>query len=149
MTKPTGYFKMWRGWAKHPALRNNNNYRYLWLYLIEQCAFNDTVIDIFGSPVEVKRGQFFSSVRRIAKDVNMSVQSVRTALKCFENHKIIRAKTNTLSTQITLCNYDAFQDVEKKLTHYQHTINKQKNKGKEMIIKKERGKWWEDGSHVQ
>jgi len=149
MTKSTGYFKVWRGWAKNPALKNNNNFRYLWLYLIESCAFVDTTIDKFGQAVKVKRGDFVTSIRHIADDVNMSVQSVRTALKCFENHKMIRVKTNTLSTQITLCNYDAFQDAEKKVTHYQHTINKQKNKGKEIKIKKEEEKWWEDGHKYQ
>ena len=145
MTKPTGYFKMWRGWAKNPALRNNNNYRYLWLYLIESCAFMDTTIDKFGCPVKVKRGDLVTSVAKISKDVNMTVQSVRTALKGFENHKMISVKTNKLSTNITLCNYEVFQDVEKKLTNLQQTINKQRKELKEIRIKKEKENWWEDG----
>ena len=136
---------MWRGWAKHPALRNDNNYRYLWLYLIEQCAFSDTVIDRFGFPVEVKRGQFFTSVRKICSDVGMSERSVRTALKCFVNHDLIVLKTDTRWTQVTLCNYDVFQDDQKKPTQERHKSDKQKKEGKEMKIKKEREKWWEDG----
>tara|TARA_Y100000004_G_scaffold98933_1_gene110821 strand:- start:169 stop:615 length:447 start_codon:yes stop_codon:yes gene_type:complete len=145
MTKLTGYFKMWRGWAKNPALRNNNNYRYLWLYLIESCAFMDTTIDKHGFPVKIKKGDLITSVSRISRDVNMSVQSVRTALKSFENHKMISIKSNKLSTKITLCNYDLFQGVEKKLTNHQQTINKQKKEVKGIKIKKEKEKWWEDG----
>jgi hypothetical protein len=145
MTKPTGYFKMWRGWAKHPALRNDNNYRYLWLYLIEQCAFNDTVIDRYGFPVEVKRGQFFTSVRKISSDVGMGEKSVRTALRSFVNHDLIGLKTDTRWTQVTLCNYDVFQDDSKKRTQDGHKRGEQKKEGKEMKIKKEREKWWEDG----
>ena len=135
---------MWRGWAKHPALRNDNNYRYLWLYLIEQCAFNDTVIDRFGFPVEVKRGQFFTSLRKICSDVGMSERSVRTALKCFVNHDLIVIKTDTRWTQITLCNYDVFQDDLKKPTQERHRSDTQNKEVKE-IKKKEREKWWEDG----
>ena len=117
---------MWRGWAKHPALRNDNNYRYLWLYLIEQCAFSDTVIDRFGFPVEVKRGQFFTSVRKICSDVGMSERSVRTALKCFVNHDLIVLKTDTRWTQVTLCNYDVFQDDQKKPTQERQTKERRK-----------------------
>ena len=144
MTKPTGYFKMWRGWSQHPALKNDNNYRYLWLYLIEQCAFTDTIVDRYGYPVEVKRGQFFTTLRRICSDVNMGERSVRTALKCFVNHDLIVIKTDTKWTQITLCNYDVFQDDQKKQTQSRHKTDKQKKEGKEMKIK-EREKWWEDG----
>ena len=144
MTKPTGYFKMWRGWAKHPALRNNNDLRYLWLYLIEQCAFSDTIIDRYGYPVEVKRGQFFTSVRKISSDVNIGVKSVRLALKSFENHNLIVLKTDTRWTQVTLCNYDVFQDDLKKGAQQGHNKGKQKKEGKEMKIK-ERGEWWQNG----
>jgi hypothetical protein len=144
MTKPTGYFKMWRGWAKHPALRNNNDLRYLWLYLIEQCAFSDTIIDRYGYPVEVKRGQFFTSVRKISSDVNIGVKSVRLALKSFENHNLIVLKTDTRWTQVTICNYDVFQDDLKKGAQQGHNKGKQKKEGKEMKIK-ERGEWWQNG----
>ncbi len=135
---------MWRGWAKHPALRNNNDLRYLWLYLIEQCAFSDTIIDRYGYPVEVKRGQFFTSVRKISSDVNIGVKSVRLALKSFENHNLIVLKTDTRWTQVTICNYDVFQDDLKKGAQQGHNKGKQKKEGKEMKIK-ERGEWWQNG----
>ena len=73
----------------------------------------DTTIDKHGFPVKIKKGDLITSVSRISRDVNMSVQSVRTALKSFENHKMISIKSNKLSTKITLCNYDLFQGVEK------------------------------------
>ena len=145
MTKPTGYFKMWRGWAKHPALKNDNDYRYLWLYLIESCAFVDTTIDRFGYPIKVKRGQFFTTIRRLSKETSLSVQAVRTALKAFQNHNLIVVKTNTTSTQITLCNYDLFQDDANKSTQHQHRSNTQKKELKGIRIKKEKENWWEDG----
>ena len=144
MTKPTGYFKMWRGWAKNPALKNNNDYRYLWLYLIESCAFVDTTVDRFGFPIEVKRGELIISLRRLASEVNITERSLRTALKTFENHEMIVLKTDTGTTQITLCNYDVFQDDLKKPTQERHRSDTQNKEVKE-IKKKEREKWWEDG----
>ena len=135
---------MWRGWAKHPALRNNNDYRYLWLYLIEKCAFVDTTLDRFGWPIKVKRGDLIMSYRKLASEVNMTERSIRTALKTFQNHEMIVLKTDTGTTQITLCNYDVFQDDINKPTQERHRSDTQKNKVKEIKIK-ERGEWWQNG----
>ena len=60
------------------------------------------------------------------------------------NHDLIVIKTDTKWTQITLCNYDVFQDDQKKQTQSRHKTDKQKKEGKEMKIK-ERGEWWQNG----
>ena len=97
----------------------------------------DTTIDKHGFPE--KKGIYYK-YKSLSRDVNMSVQSVRTALKSFENHKMISVKSNKLSTKITLCNYDLFRALKK----IQQTINKlstNKRKVKGIKIKKEKGRW--------
>ena len=135
-----GWFKIHRGWSKTPALRNND-YKVLWLYLIESVAFTNLTIDRFGFPVSIKRGQYITSLRRLALDVDMSVRSLRTALKAFQNHKMIELKTDTYSTLITICNYSIYQDIREKPTQLRHTSDIQNKEVKELKEDKRDGQW--------
>ena len=82
---------------------------------------------------------FYNSISNIQKYIKSNIGD-----KNFVNHDLIVIKTDTKWTQITLCNYDVFQDDQKKQTQSRHKTDKQKKEGKEMKIK-EREKWWEDG----
>jgi len=135
-----GWIKIYRGWSKNPALKNND-YKALWLHLIKAVAFADVVIDRFGYPIKIKRGEYLTSLRRLALDVDMSVRSVRTALKVFQNHNMIEVKTDTGSTLITVCNYSIYQDIREKPTQLRHTSDIQKKEVKEVKENKSDVDW--------
>tara|TARA_R100001530_G_scaffold135466_1_gene112738 strand:- start:2510 stop:3205 length:696 start_codon:yes stop_codon:yes gene_type:complete len=135
-----GWFRMHRGWLKNPALKNND-YKVLWLYLIESVAFTDLTIDRFGCPVSINRGQYMTSLRRLSLDVNMSIRSLRTALKTFVNHGMIDLKTDTGTTLVTICNYSIYQDSFEKATQERHRSDTQKKEGKEIKENKSDKLW--------
>lgn len=94
--------------------------------------------------VEYQRGQLVTSIRGLADELNMSVQSVRTCLDRLKStHEITHAATHAGSV-ITILNYDKYQGGEDEsntpgntpLTHHQHTANTlNKNiRSKEYII---------------
>ena len=85
--------------------------------------------------VEYQRGQLVTSIRGLADELNMSVQSVRTCLDRLKStHEITHVATHAGSV-ITILNYDKYQGGEDEsntpnntpgntpLTHHQHTAN--------------------------
>jgi len=83
--------------------------------------------------VEVKRGQFVTSISHFSSEISISAQQLRTALKKLEKSgEIIVASTNK-NTLITVTKFDTYQVVEdseeqtnnKQITNNQQTNNKQ------------------------
>jgi DNA-binding transcriptional regulator YhcF (GntR family) len=89
--------------------------------------------------MEVKRGQFVSSLGNISSATGISIQTIRTILKKLEKTNEIELKSTSQFTIVTICKYECYQDQEedtnKPLTNNQQTTNKQlttnKNEKKE------------------
>lgn len=89
--------------------------------------------------IEVKRGQFVSSLGNISSATGISIQTIRTILKKLEKTNEIELKSTSQFTIVTICKYECYQDQEedtnKPLTNNQQTTNKQlttnKNEKKE------------------
>ena len=79
--------------------------------------------------MEVKRGQFISSLGKISSDTGISLQTLRTLLKKLESTNEIEVKSTNKFTTVTICKYDSYQDetedTNKQLTNNQQTTNKQ------------------------
>lgn len=79
--------------------------------------------------IEVKRGQFISSLGNISSATGISNQTIRTILKKLEKTNEIELKSTNKFTVITICKYDCYQDendeTNKPLTNNQQTTNKQ------------------------
>ena len=77
---------------------------------------------------EIKRGQFVSSYRKIAAELNLSIQQVRTALNKLRLTHEITLKSTSVYSIITVNNYDFYQDnntrFNSQLTGEQQTNNK-------------------------
>jgi hypothetical protein len=79
--------------------------------------------------IEVKRGQFISSLGNISSATGISIQTIRTILKKLEKTNEIELKSTSQFTIVTICKYECYQDQEedtnKPLTNNQQTTNKQ------------------------
>jgi len=92
--------------------------------------------------MEVKRGQFISSLGNISNATGISVQTIRTILKKLEKTNEIELKSTSQFTIVTISKYDCYQeqtdDTNKPLTNNQQATNKQlttnKNDKKERMI---------------
>jgi DNA-binding transcriptional regulator YhcF (GntR family) len=93
-----------------------------------------------GQPVT--RGQYITSINRLARDLNISARQVRTALMRLEKTGEIDTQPTNKNTLITVCNYDSYQIEEapkkKKATRKRHAddtqpthINKKERKEEE------------------
>lgn len=59
--------------------------------------------------VDVQRGSFITSLPKLAEELNMSVQSIRTSIKHLKSTGEITVKTFPKFSMITVNNYNEFQ----------------------------------------
>lgn len=92
--------------------------------------------------IEVKRGQFISSLGNISNATGISIQTIRTILKKLEKTNEIELKSTSQFTIVTISKYDCYQEqndeTNKPLTNNQQATNKQlttnKNEKKERML---------------
>ena len=77
--------------------------------------------------IDIKRGQFVSSLGNISSATGVSIQTIRTILKKLEKTNEIMLKSTSQFTLVTICKYDSYQDEEedtnKPITNNQQTTN--------------------------
>jgi DNA-binding transcriptional MerR regulator len=90
--------------------------------------------------IDIKRGQFISSLGNISNATGISIQTIRTILKKLEKTNEIELKSTSQYTLVTICKYECYQDekepTNKPITNNQQTTNKQLTTNKN--IKKEK-----------
>lgn len=105
---------MHRGWQDSPIFgREAFSRRDAWVWMIEEAGFVDRAVSIAGKTIQLKRGQFSSSLRFMAKAWGWDEAKVRRFLARAQKEKMIDAATDAGQTIITICNYDEFQLREK------------------------------------
>ena len=104
---------------------NKSEAVHLFIYLLLKANHKDAS----WQGMEVKRGEFISSLGKISSDTGISLQTLRTLLKKLESTNEIEVKSTNKFTTITICKYDSYQDetedTNKQLTNNQQTTNKQ------------------------
>ncbi len=104
-----GWFSVKRGITNHPLFKRQPERLAIWLWLIDNAAWLDTKQDIKGKIVTVLRGSISASERRIAEEIGVGYQVVRTALKLFKTEQMISHTVTQGRTMVNLCNYDKYQ----------------------------------------
>jgi DNA-binding transcriptional MerR regulator len=111
-------FLDWQWFEKSEAV-------HLFIYLLLKANHKDSQ----WQGVDIKRGQFISSLGKISTDTGISLQSIRTLLNKFEKTNEIKLKSTNKFTIVTICKYECYQDeneeTNKQLTNKQQTTNKQ------------------------
>lgn len=84
--------------------------REAWVWMIARAAWKDTVHRVGSEVLPVPRGSFFCTLRELQQAWGWgSDKRVRNFLKRLENGRMADANATGSKTQITICNYDEFQ----------------------------------------
>jgi biotin operon repressor len=106
-----GYVLVWRKMLDSGLMQMPNTLT-LFMYIL----VNATHKDIKSGMVELKRGQYISGRKKLAKELKQSEQNIRTSLKKLEELKILTIKTTNEYSVYTIEKYDYYQNPETKST---------------------------------
>ena len=81
-----------------------------WIDILMTVNFADAQVLIKGKLYQVKRGQSILSMDSWAKRWNWDKSKVRRFFELLQKDSMIVIKTDTITTQLTVCNYDSYQD---------------------------------------
>jgi hypothetical protein len=91
------------------------------------CLLSANWEDGWFEGVKIPRGSFATSYKNLAKEIGISVQSLRTSLEHLKSTSNITHETNRQFSIITINNYNKYQidniQTNKRLTNEQQTIN--------------------------
>lgn len=113
-----GYILIWRKMLDSGLMQMPNT-----LVLFIHILINATHKDIKSGMIELKRGQYISGRKKLAKELKQSEQNIRTSLKKLEELKILTIKTTNEYSIYTIEKYDIYQNPDNKPT--KHLTNDQ------------------------
>jgi hypothetical protein len=105
----SGWFSVKRGITLHPIFLGRPERLAIWIWLLDNACWADTKHDINGKIVTVPRGSVAASERRIAEEVGVGRQVVRTFLSLLEDQRMINPDLTHGRRVISLCNWDKYQ----------------------------------------
>ena len=105
----SGYLKSYRKMLDHPLFKGRVDRLGAWVWLFHNACWKPTKFDIKGKIVTLKRGQFVTSYRRLAKDFGWSKTKTERFLTRLKTGTLIGTATGTGQLIITICNYDKYQ----------------------------------------
>jgi hypothetical protein len=85
---------------------SNSKMLHLWIHIL----LSANKVDKKWQGIEIKRGQFVTSLIKIASYLNLSIRTIRTNLLRLQKSKDIVIKTTNRYTIITIVNYSIAQD---------------------------------------
>lgn len=92
-----------------------------WIDLLMRANHKDTKVLLGSELIEVKRGQFITSVRKLCEEWNWSNTKVINFLKLLEKDGMIAYKSDAKKTVITIVNYGFYHSSEiEKTTQERH-----------------------------
>lgn len=120
-----GWIKLYRRfpdwqWFKRPEMVQ------IWVYILLSAAHRDHV----WQSVNIRRGEFPTSVAALCRATGLSTQQVRTCLSRLERTGEITQKSTNKFTIITVCNFDDYQidaETDQQTSNKQTTNNQQSN----------------------
>lgn len=87
--------------------------------LFIHCLLRANHVDAKWRGIEIKRGQFVTSADKLATELGLTRQKIRTALGNLQITSEITIKTSTQHTVITVNNYDSYQGATNETTNNQ------------------------------
>ncbi len=120
MKQSKSWFKVYRKILKWEWYDDINT-RSLFLHILAVTNYEDKK----WRGIPIKRGQFITSIRNLAKESGLTIQQTRTALSNLESTQDITRESTHQYTIITVNNYNMYQQPTQKATQSQHTANTQ------------------------
>ena len=123
----TGWIKVYRSfinWEWYTA----PNMAHFFIYCLLKANHKDNK----WRGIEIKKGQFVTSLETMKNETGLSIQQVRTCLKRLKKTGEINTLANKQNTIVTVCKYDTYQSfsneantqTNKQVTNNQQTPNK-------------------------
>lgn len=109
----TGWIAISRDLFSHGFFaREPMSEREAWIWMIARAAWKETRHRIGGDVVDVPRGAFFCTLRELQQAWGWgSDKRVRTFIKRLQNERMVDASATAGKTQISICNYEQYQDI--------------------------------------
>lgn len=124
--------------------------RSAWIDLLLMANHTDRKIIVDYKLVEVKRGQIYTSVRKLAKRWGWSKDKTLKYLLILESLQMIVKNSDTKRTLLTIENYDFYQSVQDtdktRTRHGQDTASPQTNNYKRIIKNDKKKDWFRSGN---
>jgi hypothetical protein len=107
----SGWIKIHRTITEHWLYSEKRTYSKLeaWYDLLLNVNYTDTKTIIKGKLYEVKRGQSILSLESWGKRWNWDKSKVRRFFSMLQNDKMIELKSDSITTQLTICKYECYQ----------------------------------------
>lgn len=130
-----GWVKLYRKTKDHWLWGSERRLKW-WLDILLTVNYTDSKVLIRGSLIDCKRGQSIRSLETWAKDWGVSKKTVKDFFLLLQKDNMIEYESVQISTRITVCNYDTYQD----MVHGEETQSKRKvnAKGTQPSYKQER-----------
>lgn len=108
-----GYILVYRKAEENPVLQDDAFDRFhAWIWLIERANYKKVRIPFNGGHKTLKRGQLWTSIRKLAYSWNWSKDKVANFLKTLEINGMIRLSSDTNGTLITIEKYSTYQPAQ-------------------------------------
>lgn len=104
-----GWISIYRSIQNHWVWQDDKIFK-IWISFLLKANHQDNKFYFDGILYEVKRGSFITSLKKLSSEFNCSIGKMRRILNSFEKDSMIDSKSDTRKTQITICNYDTYQD---------------------------------------
>lgn len=101
--------------------------RSAWIDLLMLANHHDKKLIFNGEPVVITRGQFMTSIRKLAIRWDWSTSTVFDFLKILEDDNMIKKESDSHRTLLTIINYEVYQGVpntDQTLTEHQSNANR-------------------------
>ena len=109
----TGWFAVKHGITDHPIFSGRPERLAAWLWMLDKTAWADTMQDVGGEIVMVRRGELCASQAMMERGTGLSRQQLRTFLDVLRKAGTVQTRPATKSTKgrtiVTICNYDKYQ----------------------------------------
>jgi len=105
-----GWISLHRKIKKH-WIWEDPEYLKVWIDLLLRANHEKKKILFNKELIEVERGQFITSLKKLALENKCSIGKIRRILDLLESDTMIERKTTRKATHITICNYDSYQDL--------------------------------------
>lgn len=106
----SGWIKIHRDITKHWIFQDAEKFKW-WIDMLFLASYEDNKTLVKNQIANVKRGQFIGSLSFLAKRWCVSRDRVAAFLKLLQSDGMIIKESDKNITQITICNYESYQDV--------------------------------------
>tara|TARA_Y100000401_G_C8322457_1_gene226189 strand:- start:21 stop:800 length:780 start_codon:yes stop_codon:yes gene_type:complete len=138
----SGWISLHRKILRNPTLTRGRVYSrfeaFIWLLL--KANHQQAKVVIGNKIIQVKRGSFVTSQKKLMQEFNWGSTKLRANLKLWEDDGMIRVNATSTSTMVSICNYGSYQNLQtddKPQSNRKQTESKPKAKTNNNNINKE------------